>query len=1093
MLVANERKDKYAQFGNHNFHVLVKHLDTPVKLEQEYQLLINNKTDMIKFLTLGREGELGALENRDKLSFLLSSAYDRFLTKEGAVRSLNRKVGFDFKSKRFNADFEHKASFIKDTKSNMRLEVQTDAVFPAIITDPGKANMLKNSLKYSKLNAKNELSFIYKSNNSILGGLIKHLQVDGLCEEKKSKVNEGFLNLELKLGKDETSAEMRNLRSEFEINQNFDLGSIKVNIKQNQLRKIQLMKGQVLQVDDCTISGKIEKKEGDETQLESLLSHVCNGKVLHSHVLSFKRTSQPITNRLELSSKSDLFFSPKSLKVFHEKFTNKQGSLELSFKNGQQQTTSKLSYSRELGLNSQLVKGKYITSLAFGETAKKECEMNIISRNDYFNSLHCKLVSKELSGIELKYGYNLRVEKTKPGFHVDLFIPARTVKVVYQTGHSEKISNSTLNVQWNLIKDPKKSFTLKVKQEERAPGHSITQAELVDSPNFRLLRLNLDKQRLPTETKFGSSLEYELSGGQKNRFDMNTQFKSELESSFVNMETNLQRPAMNWAVENKFNKHTGSIESASIRLAKLVKFQMQPRRISMSLHSPDDAKYSAKMNEKENGQTYVVESELKQGSTVLSRMVSSFDSANNKLNVRIDASKNGVWYELDSGVFNESLSNLVIRTSRRNSPLALASVALQTRSDQSRHLVLSAKWNPLWNAVKGDLIGEPETKETSVADGFAALAEEFKPIMEYNEKERQAIRDDLKNFGFVLLQFYTNFIPEAFKEKTDALKARMIKMAMPNFEQIKETSKMASGDFLAKYNAIAAKLSELSQKVGKHSEMLAALLPSLPIVDYKKAGGEFGNELTVSRRIWRANNLYQLSVERRERTKGMGERLLEASFSRDLGSLKAIYNKYKPRSVNDYTLVATVFNRRNLVGFDGEHKVLLSKCRYLLAHETHKNRFSVVLNYDNSQYPISVFAYGGEKSFDLGYENVAIDGKAVSLPQRFKFADRGELNIRRNSDGVCLEVNKDLKVCCYQNIFSCTIAATRWFTGKLDGLLGKADNNPGVLSDTNWMLSKACKPSSSILKSPSESAIKTCSQLFDIKSDSFFSDTYQVN
>ena len=141
-------------------------------------------------------------------------------------------------------------------------------------------------------------------------------------------------------------------------------------------------------------------------------------------------------------------------------------------------------------------------------------------------------------------------------------------------------------------------------------------------------------------------------------------------------------------------------------------------------------------------------------------------------------------------------------------------------------------------------------------------------------------------------------------------------------------------------------------------------------------------------------------------------------------SLRALINKYKYRSLDDYTLVGNVYNRRNVIGFDGEQTLLQSKCRYLLAHETHKNRFSVVLNFNDNPYLISVFAYG-QKPIDISYNKVAIDSNPVSLPQTVQMGENGIITVTKNNVGVCVEVNNDLKVCCYEDSMSCTVATTR--------------------------------------------------------------------
>ena len=122
--------------------------------------------------------------------------------------------------------------------------------------------------------------------------------------------------------------------------------------------------------------------------------------------------------------------------------------------------------------------------------------------------------------------------------------------------------------------------------------------------------------------------------------------------------------------------------------------------------------------------------------------------------------------------------------------------------------------------------------------------------------------------------------------------------------------------------------------------------------------------------------------------------------------------------------------------------------RYLLAHETKKIEFSVVLNFEKKHrqdFPITIFAYG--LHIDLGYDRATVYDAKVALPQRLA---AGRVFISRGVESVCVEVKKDLRVCCYDDSKSCTVATTRWYVGRLNGLLGKADNDAGHIKQQDW-------------------------------------------
>jgi len=163
----------------------------------------------------------------------------------------------------------------------------------------------------------------------------------------------------------------------------------------------------------------------------------------------------------------------------------------------------------------------------------------------------------------------------------------------------------------------------------------------------------------------------------------------------------------------------------------------------------------------------------------------------------------------------------------------------------------------------------------------------------------------------------------------------------------------------------------------------------------------------------------------------------------------------------------------------------------LLAHDVHRNRFSVVLNYDkNTDYPLTVYAYG--QSVNIGYTGASVADQTVGLPHYVALGENGQMMVRRTVEGVCVEVNSDLKVCCYDDSKSCTVAATRWFTGKLDGLLGRADNNLQEINQDEWFLDSSCKNPNAKLRLPTQEAVRTCYDLFGRHRKAYFKDALNV-
>ena len=123
-----------------------------------------------------------------------------------------------------------------------------------------------------------------------------------------------------------------------------------------------------------------------------------------------------------------------------------------------------------------------------------------------------------------------------------------------------------------------------------------------------------------------------------------------------------------------------------------------------------------------------------------------------------------------------------------------------------------------------------------------------------------------------------------------------------------------------------------------------------------------------------------MNAEYRDRVRRAGKitLFLKGNLVRDLESLglRALINKYRYRSIaSGYTIVGSVYNRRNVIGFGGEAVVLLSRCTYLLAHEMSKNRFTVLLNFNEKTPVLSVYLYG-QGPFHVAPNGVSLNDQA---------------------------------------------------------------------------------------------------------------------
>ncbi len=192
-------------------------------------------------------------------------------------------------------------------------------------------------------------------------------------------------------------------------------------------------------------------------------------------------------------------------------------------------------------------------------------------------------------------------------------------------------------------------------------------------------------------------------------------------------------------------------------------------------------------------------------------------------------------------------------------------------------------------------------------------------------------------------------------------------------------------------------------------------------------------------------------------------------------------------------MIGHVYNKRNVLAFNGELRQLKAKCNYLLAHELAKNQFTVMLNNnDGKKGVISVAAYG-QPAIEINGKQAFVNDNAISLPHRVDIAAKSaQINVRRIHNGVSIEVNKDLLVTCYEDSNSCTVGITRWYTGKVSGLLGESTQDLSHPNEENWYLDSTCKLPVVANKASSPEAVKTCYALFGEHKKSQLRDAFLV-
>ena len=689
-------------------------------------------------------------------------------------------------------------------------------------------------------------------------------------------------------------------------------------------------------------------------------------------------------------------------------------------------------------------------------------------------------------------------------------MPGRTIRVDYKrTKESSDFNDASdydaiAKLYLDYSKSQDKFTSLRYKREQIAPGQSKSTFEIVNNPllTIKKLGLEIERTRRSNETQIRSALSYELANGKTNSLVGKVIMASDFETNSISEEICLARPKVNIMYENEFNKHDSKLQYMSLRLGKLLKFKVdkedpENRTICIEFANPDESKYSVESTRTLEDRVYVVKSVLKSGGDVMSKMTSTFDANTNLFNVEIMPVKadSRKVYKFNFGMFSESAATALVSVEKESEKTIMGSASLKVIGHEGhKDLVLNLKWNRLWNQMKSDMLNEtPEPinpdYNSYLGDVYGVLVEDLKPAFDNVRSARSKVGDDLKKLGYMILNFYTNAYPP--------MRMKLLEMQGAHDKMYMEDTTPLYKRVFASYNRLAQSLEELSLKLRTVSKRLSKLVPRLPVMTYNKEKmtkniEPFANNLEVSRPTLNAHNLYQFSAEYRDYLRQMGEEIqnMKNSMLRNLDGfgIMALINKYKYRSLSSYTMVGHIYNRRNVISFDGEITTLKSKCRYLLAHELRKNEFSVILNQNDSPYVMSVSAYGSDL-VDISYDKASINSQEISLPY---VSANGKMVVTRSYNGVCIKVEDDMSVCCNKDSKSCSVALTRWYTGKVNGLLGKSNYDRDLVEEDNWYLEPSCKLPSLTLKKPSEVAVQTCKTIFGKNRKSVFRNALTV-
>lgn len=540
-----------------------------------------------------------------------------------------------------------------------------------------------------------------------------------------------------------------------------------------------------------------------------------------------------------------------------------------------------------------------------------------------------------------------------------------------------------------------------------------------------------------------------------------------------------------------------------LRFANLIKLRIdkeadpENRRISVELVNPEG--YTADSTSTDKNGIYKVESQLKKSGTQLAKLQSTFDSNNNVLNVILNDK-----YQLNLGVDTEKLADLsIVNLKENNKKLATGIMRVYEGDDDINYLELNLKWNRFWATMKKEILKDQNNNDDAnpqfnsyLGDKFGVISKDLKSGYDAMAEERALVKKDCGQLLFILGDFYSHFLSSERRAQLAAYVEQKLKErkeadaainALPFHKRVYK-----------RYNQVSEALTKVYMKVRSISKRLARRVPKLPKIEYNSSVDGFDNNVIITRATRHAENLYQANAIYRNGIRKLSERFLNAkgNLARNTKAIstRALINKYKYRPLDSYTVVGMVFNRRNVIRFNGQARTLKTSCKYLLTHDLAKNRFSVILNNNrNDEGVLSVYAYG-RPAIEINGESAFISSKKIALPYSYTNKDKdADITVSKIQNGVRLEIEDELLVECYHDSHSCVVGVTRFSTGKVNGLLGRSKYDADTKDENYWFVDNQCKMQANKQPiAPNKEAIKTCYHTFGRHRNSILKDAFEV-
>lgn len=1123
----NDHNENNQLSGHHELSIEYAHLDNAPFARRFNVLYDDNSGEKFAHDQLKRgpttnfefrAGPPGELDNVEQVNYVIDLHTDYRRVYEhhsgipipvdglATVELRARALGFSYVSRR---EYNQVGSTLT-TKGVRTREIK----FPALITSPGTINFINANTEYTLNLETGGLTgtFSFETDHSLIGARVQRLNVNlvrtvnAATHTATSVVNVDVSNL---IDRAQRTGQF-NIESDCLVRG----GACRIlNIDWDQnLRPI--VGPWSLDASKCSYARTFTRvKETDRYLLDTTQSFRCGDLTIFDFIILVSSDLDEEDNLPErvfrIYAQSDRYGFERGISLGHKKFSPTNGYISFGLqRHNVIHFSERLSYVRSVDpATGSLRNAEYIWTVSTGAASEKVCTMKIdaSSQTTYYNALTCVINVGRAAPVQ--YGYALQANDLpdrpfgRRNTELTINIPGRSARFVLDGYRSSSLNdnnesvgnvfNGTLTYYPNQ-EDETKSLVLTATRNILENGVSRTEANLVVNGGeyLKQITFEIERRRDYDNTNVAAALGYELLNGRTNEARFSIDLHSGLRTSSYSAVESLQRPDYHVSYAAEMNKWNGKLLSAQLIGARVIslnitkdEFDIEKRRISFELNAPTPAHSVVREETFSNG-VYTVFTSLSSEGAVLSTLNSTFDANYNRFDVVLNGKKTDVTYELNVAVINENLATATV-TKNFNEQLARISAKVGPSATFTgiHELSVELQWNRVWLQIKEAALGESTGLQQSskyntyFGDVYAVLVDDLKPTVDRVRELVSSKRSSYRQFLFQLVNFYSSAVPRLSQAVSHHLAQYQAAVTTV------DTTPLYVRAFRA-YNRLAQRLTNLSLLIRQRSVYLSTLVPRLPVLTYNSPATEgFTNTLVITRPNLHATNLYQFYAEERNYVRNRGQNVLEfKTRSLNDNGLRNLYNKYRYRPLSDYTLVGTVFNGRNVIGFNGQSAILKARCRYLLTHELRRNEFSVILNNVAGSSNILTVA-AGNQVIDLAYESASVNGAEVALPYTAQISYNRELSIVRTHKGVCLNVDTDLQVCTEAQTKSAFIGITRWYKGHLNGLLGRnqheSEHLNGNGAESYWFADASCTPSSSsVLRKPTTEARVACDALF---------------